>query len=289
MNQSIKFESQTNYASVTIPISSNSNHTTSNDLNNNNNNNNNNQENDLIEIKDGESFSPLNAVVEGLKHNLLPGLIVQLFGLIILILYYTVEPVEEAFNKIAIIKIEYGFIYSAIATSIFGGLIPWIVITVRSYFKYKDSEDFKEKFGSVGLNIARLLFYLILMVQRGIEVDAFYRLQAIIFGDDLTFKTIVLKVLIDQFVYTVFWSSPFVLFFLMWKDCDFNCDTLFKKLTWKLFREKYVSSLIATWSIWLPATAIIYALPSALQVPLFNLILCFAILVLSFVVGPGNQ
>ena len=39
--------------------------------------------------------------------------------------------------------------------------------------------------------------------------------------------------------------------------------------------------LLSTWLVWIPATAIIYSLPSALQVPLFSLTLCFFVLLVS--------
>ena len=41
---------------------------------------------------------------------------------------------------------------------------------------------------------------------RGVDVDAFYRLQAMIFGDGVDWRTIVCKVLVDQFVYTVYFG-----------------------------------------------------------------------------------
>ena len=33
--------------------------------------------------------------------------------------------------------------------------------------------------------------------------------------------------------------------------------------------------------VWTPATAIVYSLPTALQIPLFNLTLCFFVLLVS--------
>jgi hypothetical protein len=37
------------------------------------------------------------------------------------------------------------------------------------------------------------------------------------------------------------------------------------------------------WMVWIPAVSIIYCLPSALQIPLFNLVVCFWVLLLTFV------
>ena len=38
---------------------------------------------------------------------------------------------------------------------------------------------------------------------------------------------------------------------------------------------------LTTWMVWTPATAIVYSLPTALQIPLFNLTLCFFVLLVS--------
>jgi hypothetical protein len=40
-------------------------------------------------------------------------------------------------------------------------------------------------------------------------------------------------------------------------------------------RENLPAALCATWIVWLPAVAVIYSLPPALQIPLFNIVLCF--------------
>jgi predicted branched-subunit amino acid permease len=35
---------------------------------------------------------------------------------------------------------------------------------------------------------------------------------------------------------------------------------------------------VTTWVVWIPGTAIIYSLPYPLQIPLFNLTLCFFVI-----------
>jgi hypothetical protein len=39
--------------------------------------------------------------------------------------------------------------------------------------------------------------------------------------------------------------------------------------------------LLGIWVVWIPATSIIYSLPLPLQIPLFNLVLCFYVLTVS--------
>jgi hypothetical protein len=33
--------------------------------------------------------------------------------------------------------------------------------------------------------------------------------------------------------------------------------------------------LLGVWTVWIPVVTCVYALPSALQMPLFNIVLCF--------------
>jgi hypothetical protein len=47
----------------------------------------------------------------------------------------------------------------------------------------------------------------------------------------------------------------------------------FKKPDW--YRRKSLSMLISNLGVWLPTVCIIYSLPSALQIPLFSIVLCF--------------
>ena len=49
------------------------------------------------------------------------------------------------------------------------------------------------------------------------------------------------------------------------------------------FGQRVLVVVCSTWVVWIPAVAIIYSLPSALQVPLFNLVLCFWCLLMSFI------
>jgi len=67
----------------------------------------------------------------------------------------------------------------------------------------------------------------------------------------------------------------------MWKDGGFK-RSAFAGLTLKRFVTRdCVRALLSGWSVWLPMVCIIYSLPSELQIPLFNIVLCFWVLLLS--------
>ena len=63
---------------------------------------------------------------EGIRINLVPGLVLWVMGVCLVAIYYLGEFSRPWFNEIKILKETYGFIYSAVSTSFFGGLIPYL-------------------------------------------------------------------------------------------------------------------------------------------------------------------
>ena len=106
-------------------------------------------------------------------------------------------------------------------------------------------------------------------------MDAFYRLQAMIFGTGVDWRTIASKVLVDQFVYCVFWATPVTALFYAWMDVGFSVKRLKAEKSWSEIFDLILIFTVSTWMVWIPGTAIIYSLPSPLQIPLFNLTLMF--------------
>jgi hypothetical protein len=45
--------------------------------------------------------------------------------------------------------------------------------------------------------------------------------------------------------------------------------------------------MVANWLVWIPALALIYSLPAALQFPLFSGVMCFFILILTLLARRG--
>ena len=131
--------------------------------------------------------------------------------------------------------------------------------------------------------LRELAFFLLFWLYRGLEVDLLYRAQTAWFGDEPTALVIVQKVLVDQFVYNPLWASPSQMFFFLWKDSGFSLARMRASLRQQSVLQRTVLILVTTWAVWVPAVAIIYALPSTLQLPLSNLVICFWSLLLTFI------
>jgi hypothetical protein len=75
----------------------------------------------------------------------------------------------------------------------------------------------------------------------------------------------------------------------MWKDSNFNFGLVWRSLTSKQFWSWDIPQLLLSgWMVWIPACSMIYLLPASLQIPLFNIVLCFWSLVLALV-AKGNK
>ena len=207
---------------------------------------------------------------QSLCANLVTGVVLWSFGLLIILSYHWSPGFSHLLGNLGSLKKEWSYLYSCISTVFFGGLIPYLFLYLREMIP-------------VGLKISWLLFFLIYWGIKGMEVDAFYRLQGYLFGYESTFRTILTKVLVDQFVYCIFWSAPFTALFYGWKKAGFKFDSDPPWLSARFIFEESIFLLISTWIIWIPSVSIIYAMPENLQIPLFNITLCFFVLVISVI------
>jgi hypothetical protein len=216
--------------------------------------------------------------LRGARANLLPALALQAFALSLVLGYNHSVALKQALDQLGELKRTGGYGFSTLSTLVFGGLIPFGVLLLS---------------GKVprGERRAQLVFYATFWAWKGIEVDAFYRSQALLFGDESSLQVIATKTLVDQFVYNPLWAAPTQTLFFLWKDSQFSLiktqQALRNDAGFGPFWRRLLTVLLATWAVWIPAVSIIYSLPSALQLPLFNLVLCFWCLLLSFVSRGG--
>jgi hypothetical protein len=213
---------------------------------------------------------------ENLLANLLAGIVLWIMGGLIIAAFHWYPDFNAVLVEVGVTKAEWGYGYSCLSTAFFGGLVPYCLLFLQG------------KIPSGG-KLAWLAFFLIFWGVKGMEVDAFYRLQGYLFGYSADFLTILSKVLVDQFVYCIFWSAPCTALFYGWKRAGF---TLWKDRSWLslgYILEESAFLLVSTWVIWIPSVSIIYAMPKDLQIPLFNLTLCFFVLVISLLEKPDGK
>jgi len=207
---------------------------------------------------------------QGMRFNLRPALVLQAFALLIVLGYFWSPSVQQALDVVGALKVRYGYGYSAVATCIFGGLIPYVVLLLAGRIP-RDRR------------FAELAFYLGLWFWKGVEVDALYRAQGFWFGEGSDASTIAIKTFVDQFGYAPLWAAPSQVLLFTWKDAGFTLSGARAAFQRQPFLQRVLVVVFSTWVVWIPAVAIVYSLPSALQLPLFNLVLCFWCLLMSFI------
>ncbi|MDQ8199286.1 hypothetical protein QEH56_14040 [Pelagicoccus enzymogenes] len=212
----------------------------------------------------------LKRCAQGVRVNIVPGLVLQSIACVVVGVYYFVPEARGAYDWIAKVKVDYGYWYSAVTTGVFGGLVPFLYLV--SVGKVERSD-----FWAVGI------FFLGAWSWKGIEIDFLYRMQAILFGSDNQALTVLKKVLFDQFVFCPIWSAPVTALLYRWKDCGFSWRRFKRELDRDFFLLEVLGVLVAIWVVWIPGTAFIYSMPSSLQLPLFQLVLCFFVLLVSVI------
>ncbi len=203
-----------------------------------------------------------------LRQNLKPGLVLQAFALLILLAYFFIPASRPVFVQVGQWKTDHGFLYSFIATAFFGGLVPFVYLWLTKSF--------------AGRNVLVILaFYVIFWGIKGMEVDLFYRFQADWFGTGNDWRTLAAKVAVDQFIYSALWAAPGITILYLWMESGWQVSRWRKAMDKQFFCVKMPTVILSNWLVWIPAVCAVYAMPAELQIPLFNLVLCFWVLMLA--------
>ncbi|MCG8572790.1 MAG: Mpv17/PMP22 family protein [Spirochaetes bacterium] len=206
------------------------------------------------------------------KKNKVPGTFLQLIALLLIFTYFKIEGVKQFWIQVQEIKLKYGFYYSFFATAFIGGLLPFIL-----------KQSLKDKYASP---LLVSIFVFVFWGYKGIEVDVLYKLQAFIFGNNADILTVLKKTLVDQLIYAPTIGTVTVILSYKWLDQNFQIKDMLKG-NW--YRREIFPSLVANWMIWTPSVFIIYLFPLPLQLPMFNLVLFFWVLMVMLLVKPKKD
>ncbi len=204
--------------------------------------------------------APWHAGLRAARANILPGLLLQGMMLALLIGYYLHPPTRAAMDRLAEIKAEWGYAYSALAAVVAGAFVPELL---RLLVFQKGKPERK--------NLTELLFAIPFWGGMGLVVDWLYRRQAEWFGDQAIPSVVIPQVLVDQFVYNPLFAAPVTVWLYDWKNRGYRMNRGF--FTAGYYRDHVVPALFATWGVWIPVVIVLYTLPEPVQIPLFSLAL----------------
>jgi hypothetical protein len=215
--------------------------------------------------------SPWRIGLRGARANLRPGLALQAGALALALAYYYHGGTRDLLSRLSAWRVETGYAFSFFSTAFFGAVLPlfylWANPATRSRYH-------------AGQRAAILAFW----AYKGVEIDALYRLMAFLFGTGHDAGTIAVKTFFDQFVYCPFFAVPVTVLVYEWIESRFDRRAVLADVRaggW--YRRRGMAVLISSFGVWLPAVCIIYALPTPLQLPLQNLVLCFYTLLVAHV------
>jgi hypothetical protein len=212
--------------------------------------------------------SPIKRGLIAAKANVIPAIILQISALSIVLAYYFYQPFGEMLQKVSVYKESCGLLFPAISTTIFGAFLPFLM----QFFQ--KNKAYHEKFSHLPI---LCLFW----AYKGIEVELLYRLQAYIFGTEVTPSVVIPKVLVDQFVYNPVWAVHTIVIFYLWKDSGFNLREAIRQVKTNYVSDKFIPPLVSNWFVWIPAVSVIYCLPTPLQLPMQNIVLCIYVLLMT--------
>lgn len=217
--------------------------------------------------------SPLRAGLRSARATALPGGVLVSAAAALVILYYQNDWFHGVLEQVAAFRVRWGLAYSIGATSLFAGVVPFL------YLHFNRSTARAHPW-------PHLVFFALFWGYKGAEVDLFYRLQAAMFGTDLSFATIGKKLLFDQIVYNALFAAPYGVLVYGWKDAGFSwTEPLADLRRPRWYYRRVFAVMVAVMGVWIPAAACIYAMPLALQLPLNSLVNCFWVILFSIIVA----
>ncbi len=208
------------------------------------------------------------------RQNRVPCLLLNVVVVALVWSYYRWPAVAGIWEMLGEFKTRWSFGFSLVSTIFAAVLMPF---AVQAAMGTLPAEGRWKRLGLL------MLFW----GYRGMEIDLFYRLQAMLFGNGNDAATLITKVAVDQFIASPLWFVPTYVIALRWIDLGGSWSRTRASLDREFWTRTCPTVMITNWLVWIPALALVYSLPAALQFPLFSVVMCFFILVVTLL-ARGN-
>jgi hypothetical protein len=206
-----------------------------------------------------------------------PGLILQATALGLVLSYYYLPAAHDSLARLARWRIDGGYVFSALASALCGGLLPFLYLRFTAM-------------GRTAYPWPHVFFFTLFWAWKGAEVDLLYRTLTVLYGDGTSPATIASKVVTDQFGFNVLYATPVGNLLFAWKDAGFRWGAVASDVrSGRWYARRVLPVLISVWAVWIPVVSCVYALPAALQIPLFNVVLCFWSLLFAHITKQQQQ
>ena len=227
---------------------------------------------DMIEASAKTAFAAV-------KQSIKPALLVWGIMGFVAALYYTIPATQVFFVALSGLQEKLGPLFPFLGMGLAVGVIAESLKVMLSADKtWRKANTFNA------------FFNLTMFGCLGVIQNYFYMLQVALFGDSGSLQSLVLKVMMDEFVWTAFFANPYQIILCMWKNSGFSIPKVVTQLRpFKAFwGTQVLPVLITNWAFWIPMVAIIYSFPSVLQLPLAILAVTIWVLLLSILTASND-
>lgn len=209
------------------------------------------------------------------RENRVPCIALNIIVITLVGSYYQAPAIAEVWEAVGAFKLKWAYAFSLGSTIFAAALLPSLVQLVMGTLPPEG------RWKRVGL---LSLFW----GYRGMEIDLFYQVQGWLFGTGNDAATLLKKVAVDQFVMSPLWFVPTVLIAMRWVDMGGSWARTRASLTREFWTRTCPTVMVTNWLVWIPTLALVYSLPPALQFPLFSVVMCFFILIVTLL-ARGDQ
>jgi len=202
--------------------------------------------------------------------NLLPGLFLQALMACFIAAYLLHDGTAAFLARVGEAKQEIGYAFAFVTYMISGAFLPEL-LKIVCFQRGRPSLANLQSFATTGPFLGFM----------GMTVDFFYRCQNVWFGSGNDWQTLVIKVLVDQILYSPFIANLCCTAFFTMQAGRFSRSTAASLFTLDFITEKVLPVQIAGWGFWFPAVTCIYFMPPQLQIPVAVLVQTFWVLMLT--------
>lgn len=207
-------------------------------------------------------------IAQAVRANLVSGVVLWVGLLVFLAGYLYTDGVPATLAGLGAWKARLGWLYAVGAYVLFAVWVP------EALERLQKSSAPRSSWRTLG-------FASLLWGSVGASVDLLYRLQTAWFGDGNDWRTLILKMLVDQFGYSPLMNALILSALTWWQN---GC----RRPWWGPWTERsfwysrYLPLLVAGWCIWIPGVLVVYCMPTPMQFPLVSLMLSFWVLIFRF-------
>lgn len=202
------------------------------------------------------------------RANLLPGLLLQSLMIVFFMAYAAHEGTRQFLAQVADFKHEAGYSFAFVSYILAAAVLPEVL---RIGF-FQGCRIYRK-------NLWNIVTAAPIWGGIGLLVDLFYRFQEMWFGAGNVWTVVVLKMAVDQFVFSPFLCTPLNVGALAWRDEKFRPSALKNIVTQDFYFGRVFPIQVGGWLIWIPGVCLVYFMPSSLQLPVAVLIQTFWVLI----------